>query len=1294
MDLFRLALEQLGIKINITDDQLSALIRASYAEMVKRNDGAVGYESGSGKSEKQGVRFSVKPMLGNKNLTKGLRELEEGETCQIERIFTESKSFEFSSVNKVESYDDIAYIFKKLEDEAVENSFAVLVKRGKPTVIHLGMGNYTATMLNQSALNVAVNRVNPDKIYFVHNHPSGVLHASKEDVSVWQNLLKQYGSKLADGVIINTRSGWYGVFNDDSSYSAGKQEKSSDDVRPLKVYSFDKQVFAKDYVPQIQIFSSEDVASFISAHRLGDRQKLGLIITNNKEITGNIFLPYTEITKDNARSIANDISYYTSVMGGNRAFMFGNVPLKDIEDKGIGTLVNKLSGLHLLDYVEIDGGRYKSANDEGVRFSVKEEPELIDESRRGQENQPLFNKAVKDKIESLFNRAITGDLKGKPIAIGRLTNNGKLHLEHISGLSFKDNVDFVLNPSDLVHIYNNHFEDNEKDKGQDIPLVIEDIRNIVDVISSPDKIIFFKEAEGNRRNMFYFLKEAEVGAYNLMEIYSNRKGNLTAKTFYKSKKDASQRVMDIDKSLLPTSETYSGAILSDANIPQMFEITNISDQKLHDKDENTRFRVANENQEIFVSNAARAVEGIKQEKATPQQWKAMIQSKGGLKAGEDKWLGLSEWLDDKAKAAEANGSNKANVITKQEVLDFIGENKIRIEEVEYYEESQFFRNNTGYTDEGIPEYIYDEFEEVYNDLRDSEEHGNSYDLEDEAWNIYTESAPSWIRDAIQVRRYSDGTWDLEIVDREVLVNHITGDKRIANSTRLYYTTEGLENKREIALTVPTIKSWNEEDEIHFGDAGGGRAVAWARFGETTDSEGNSVLVVDEIQSKRHQEGREKGYISTPEDKRNYYNYKHDLENKYGSEDWPLAASDAEIDEYERLERIAFGNRFVGGVPDAPFDKNWHELTMKRMLRLAAEEGFDKVAWTKGEQQAERYNIGAVLQGLKAYKTHTNKYYVIPYNNGVIGEFVKEYTEQELADTFGKELAQNIITNAENATEETPYEIEGEDLRIGGEGMKGFYDDILPRFMNKYGKKWGVKVGEVELPELEEAGRTMWGVDVTPEMKESVMEGQVMFRFVRGMSNDDIHNALSGISEWSSGAYDVMSTLEEYYGGEIVHASRGARDAMKEERVPVPGPKYSGDNEEYHHFEFRRENGETFVEAVPFVVAENVEEKTGIRFLIRRRDNGTRFSISSDEKDRIRRETQADGTYMKAPNGRPTRLEESDWLVSKTEGFREWLRPLEERTDISYDRSIVWDSNGDVTRGVVHAYLNRPEMPEM
>lgn len=192
---------------------------------------------------------------------------------------------------------------------------------------------------------------------------------------------------------------------------------------------------------------------------------------------------------------------------------------------------------------------------------------------------------VGDKIENLFTEAITGNLKGKPVEIGRLTGEGREYLEKLSGLSFKEKVSFVLNPSDLMHIYKNHFGKNEKDKGQNIPLDIRDIRNLAGVISNPDKVIYLKEGNGLHRNMFYFFKEAENGTYNLMEIYSDRKGNLTAKTFYKTRKDATQRAMDIKKSLLPTSGTYFGAILSaDAKLPQFFELSADGDVESLERD--------------------------------------------------------------------------------------------------------------------------------------------------------------------------------------------------------------------------------------------------------------------------------------------------------------------------------------------------------------------------------------------------------------------------------------------------------------------------------------------------------------------------------------------------------------------------------------------------------------------------------------------------------------------------------------------------------------------------------------
>ena len=182
---------------------------------------------------------------------------------------------------------------------------------------------------------------------------------------------------------------------------------------------------------------------------------------------------------------------------------------------------------------------------------------------------------VTDQIEHLFNEAVAGNLTGKPIAIGELTKEGKDYLEMLSGLKFKDKVSFTLNPSDLVHIHNDHFEGNEKDKGNNIPLTTLDIKRIVDVISFPTAIMYGKE-KNSGRNLFYFLMDTGAGTYNLLEVYSDRKGNLSTKTYYKTKKDAAQRVMELKSSLLPTSETYSGAILSDTKIPQIFELPKVS----------------------------------------------------------------------------------------------------------------------------------------------------------------------------------------------------------------------------------------------------------------------------------------------------------------------------------------------------------------------------------------------------------------------------------------------------------------------------------------------------------------------------------------------------------------------------------------------------------------------------------------------------------------------------------------------------------------------------------------------
>lgn len=230
-----------------------------------------------------------------------------------------------------------------------------------------------------------------------------------------------------------------------------------------------------------------------------------------------------------------------------------------------------------------------------------------------------------------------------------------------------------------------------------------------------------------------------------------------------------------------------------------------------------RFRVGNESQRIFVSNAEKAVSDIKMDKATPEQWKKTLEKNGGLKAAEDKWLGLSDWLD---------GLDRKTV-TKQEVLDFIAENQIQIEETRYAEEVD-------------DEYIA-AIRSYNQELQDIAAQGESED-EDENLEWAFEQMVDKYGDDFEQAFELNGDHLSEITDwngdldpaAEYFIEQRRGvsDVKRASGVRLGYTTEGLQNKAEIALSVPTIEPWNETDKIHFGDAGEGRAIAWARFGDT------------------------------------------------------------------------------------------------------------------------------------------------------------------------------------------------------------------------------------------------------------------------------------------------------------------------------------------------------------------------------------------------------------------------------------------------------------------------------
>jgi hypothetical protein len=250
-----------------------------------------------------------------------------------------------------------------------------------------------------------------------------------------------------------------------------------------------------------------------------------------------------------------------------------------------------------------------------------------------------------------------------------------------------------------------------------------------------------------------------------------------------------------------------------------------------------------------------------------------------------------------------------------------------------------------------------------------------------------------------------------------------------------------------------------------------------------------------------------------------------------------------VDNARRLSGEDYRERT--GVPEAPFSKTWHELAFRRVLRHAAENGYDRLTWTTGEQQAERYDLSKQLSEVSAYEQPDGSFDLSARTKeGRLHDIGSHIPPDKVEDYVGKDLAAKIVAKqAPPVSSDRPSwrSYTGLDLKVGGEGMKGFYDQILPAYASKLGKKWGAKVGETKVRTKRggkvsvfaqpfEGRPTIWqvynssdlnadpiaefdteaaanefaksaqpagfetvhSIDITPAMRESVMQGQALF----------------------------------------------------------------------------------------------------------------------------------------------------------------------------------------------------------
>lgn len=471
----------------------------------------------------------------------------------------------------------------------------------------------------------------------------------------------------------------------------------------------------------------------------------------------------------------------------------------------------------------------------------------------------------------------------------------------------------------------------------------------------------------------------------------------------------------------------------------------------------------------FYSAVEQAALNVQRKSGSGQAFLNDITKGENVKADEVKWIGLDEFLKGKKS------------VTKQEVQDYIAANKVDVQEVTL--------------GGAVSKYPYKTFDEWKNAYTEAKQAGN----EALASDINT----NW--------RQVQGTLPPD--------NKTKFDK---------YTLPGGENYREILLTTPSnmgeYNNYVKQLRAKYGEGGLANlplteierarldkfyanedtqpfksshweqpnVLAHIRVNDRVDADGKKMLLVEEVQSDWHQAGRDKGYKNEVEleakfaplaqEHRAIVERRAEIVAKPGMEEEYKSLAKREQQLIDEMNKLHDTKQY--GVPDAPMKDTWYQLALKRVLKYAADNGYERVGLTTGSRQAERFDLSKQVERIISTKEEGGFRIFARDTNGKNHD-MGVFNENGLSEVVGKDLAKKIA--AQNKDTEV---FEGVDLQVGGEGMKKYYDEIYPTYLQKYGKKWGAKVGETT---VEADGKEpVRFVDITPEMRKSVGKGQPLF----------------------------------------------------------------------------------------------------------------------------------------------------------------------------------------------------------
>lgn len=342
----------------------------------------------------------------------------------LRRVWERDHSFQFNGTVKVSDHSDVAVMMRVLEDRSAEHFFATFVdKDGNTNIVWVGTGTHNQTTINAPGLVASALKFNAVDVYLVHNHPSGQVNPSAQDVTVL-NAFKRYMEPLGmkvHGVIMDTLNEQYAVFRSERDYDTFDRRQPEADTPSFDFYNVTRMEALSQPLSGA-ITSSSDVAQFIYGLRFSALPKFGVLLLNQRSyVIGNHVFDSDPKKEDLLRVLTEVPTTAAIIMYGT------STPREFFNDKGMFLEAATAQLARVLDFVKLTGTSedvrlaYESFSDTGKRLldSAKIQYGTLEAS------EPLFQIPGEKKMitpDELRMKAIKdewGDPDGYQVLLGK-----------------------------------------------------------------------------------------------------------------------------------------------------------------------------------------------------------------------------------------------------------------------------------------------------------------------------------------------------------------------------------------------------------------------------------------------------------------------------------------------------------------------------------------------------------------------------------------------------------------------------------------------------------------------------------------------------------------------------------------------------------------------------------------------------------------------------------------------------------------------------------------------------------